>query len=223
MKLNLALSCYFLTTTVLLTTPVQALPNSPVNGEVKTLSSESSPQLTLQDLPQGFADLPGDVKAQVILQLEGLRQILKIEKLSADKVFAFIEPQKLQVVMGWTENLLTQPQQTNFDENLQTLQSPKVLEQAIAQFKQQIQQVPGLELAEYQLVPPVGEIGNTSAGMTMKLVMQGLPLRMDIKSFRRDRVAVVTAVAYLDQAKPAVSVLDVAKTLDTRIMEKGKR
>ncbi len=210
-----------LASAVLAVTPAQAAPSPtlPLSPSPTTPLSTTAPvKLTLQDLPQGFQELPPDVKSMLTSRLATLKSALPIDKVPLENLFAFVQPNQLEVVMGFTDSL-AQPQQAQFDATLQNLQKPAGIAQFAAKFKQQIQQVPGVQVSEPQIIPQDSKIGNNSAGMTFIITMQGMPLRMDITSFRRGGVAALTAVTYMDKAKPLVSIKDIASKLDSRIVK----
>ncbi|MBA3920786.1 MAG: hypothetical protein H0X31_03365 [Nostocaceae cyanobacterium] len=220
-----------LTSAVLAVTPAQAAPAIPTTLPrattpiPTTLPRATTPipttapvKLTLQDLPEGFQELPPDVKSMLTNRLAALKSTLPIDKVPLENLFAFVQPNKLEVVMGFTDSL-AQPQQAQLDATLQNLQKPEGIAQFAAKFKHQMLQVPGIQVSEPQIIPQDGKIGNNSAGMTFTITMQGMPLRMDITSFRRGGVGALTAVTYMDKAKPQVSVKDIANILDSRIVK----
>ncbi len=212
-----------LTSAILAVTPAQAEPVVPTTPPATTPIPTTPPvttapvKLTLLDLPEGFQELPADVKSMLTSRLAALKSTLPIDKVPLENLFAFVQPNKLEVVMGFTDNL-AQPQQAQFDTILQNLQKPEAVSQFAAKLKEQIQQVPGVQVSDPQIIPQDTKIGNNSAGMTFTITMQGIPMRMDITSFRRGGVAAMTAVTYIDKVKPVISVKDIANKLDSRIV-----
>lgn len=81
--------------------------------------------LRLQDLPPGYKEIPPEFKKLIAAQLEPFYQMLTKENLPLNNFFAFIEPQKMEVVMGLTGVLLNQAQEVKFDNALKQVQTPQ--------------------------------------------------------------------------------------------------
>lgn len=194
---------------------ILAIPPSQSNS--KTMASAIT--LSLKDLPVGFEEIPQEIKPQLDARLEPFKQLLAKENLPVENFFAFVEPQKLEVVMGFTGMLSEQTQQRKFDATLQQLQQPEVRRQLVSKIEEQLQQYRGIKLLEQQSLPQLENIGDTSAGLSIAVTLRKQPVRIDMGGFRRGRVGVTTAVVYLDRTVPAVPVRDVATKLDTLILQ----
>jgi len=181
------------------------------------LHNSSTPTLSLEDLPAGFQPLPPEFTAQIAQQLLALGQQLGQENVNPDNLFAFVHPQSFQVVLGFIGEVANAETQANFDNNLLLLQQPQMQQQILSQMQQKLGNMGGIKVVDFASVPELNDIANVSGGFTVRLNMQGQPLRMDLATFRRDDVAVMTAVMYLEPMGAMLPVRDVASTLDRKI------
>lgn len=221
MKNYLFLLLSLLTSAVFTVAPVKAVPVA----QTKAPASEklaSAPTLTLQDLPPGFQELPAELRPGIAAQLDIIKRVLGQQNLSLGNYFAFVNPQQLEVVLGFNTTLPNQPLALlKFDASLRQLQQPKARQQLVSQVQQGLKASPvGITVVEQAALPDLNNLANASAGMTLALQLQSLPsLRSDIVAFRRNQVGSVTAVFYLNGSKPAISLKDVATKLDDRILQ----
>lgn len=199
--------------------PVQAVPRvqtPKLPASEKPATSANT--LTLQDLPPGFQELPAQIKPLITAQLDTIKQVLGQQNLHLDNYFAFVNPQSLEVVLGFSTILPNQPLTLlRFDAALQQLQQPNT----IKKFQEQLQAVqPGINIVGYEALPNLNNIANASRGITLVVEMPNIPpLRMEMVGFRRNKVGSITAVVYLDGKKPMLPVKDVATKLDDRILQ----
>jgi hypothetical protein len=208
-----------LTTTFSTTAPVQAVPVAQKpNPPASQQPAASALTLTLQDLPAGFQELPAQIKPLIAAQLDTIKEVLGQQNLQLDNSFSFVNPQPLEVVLGFSTILPNQPLTLlKFDASLQQLQQPNTIQK----LQEQLQAIqPGINVVEYKALPDLNNIANSSRGITLVIKMQDLPpLRMEMVGFRRNKVGSFTAVVYLDGAKPVITVKDVAAKLDDRILQ----
>ena len=218
---NYSFLLLILTSAVFTAAPVKAVPVA----QTKPPASEkltSAPTLTLQDLPAGFQELPAELRPGIAAQLDIIKRVLGQQNLSLGNYFAFVNPQQLEVVLGFNTTLPNQPLALlKFDAGLRQLQQPKARQQLVSQVEQGLKASPiGIKVIEQAALPDLNNLANASAGMTLALQLQSLPsLRSDIVAFRRNQVGSLTAVFYLDGSKPAISLKDVATKLDDRILQ----
>lgn len=175
--------------------------------------------LTLEDLPEGFQELPPQVTAELITQFDSFRNQLAQSSLKPEKFFAFVNRKDFQVIVGFTGTLPNQPEQATFDASLKQLQEPEVQQQMMNQFRQGLKAAPGIEFINYSPLPELNNVAEAGTGMSVAVSMQGKPVRLDIASFRRNRVGAVAAVMYTDGQAPLISVNDVVRKLDNRILQ----
>lgn len=208
-----------LTSTLLATAPVQAVP---VAQTPKLPASEkpatSVNTLTLQDLPSGFQELPAQIKPLIAAQLDTIKRVLGQQNLQLDNSFSFVNQQPLEVVLGFSSTVPNQPLTLlRFDASLQQLQQPNI----VKKFQEELQAIqPGINVVDYKVLPDLNNIANSSKGITLAIKMPNIPaLRMEMVGFRRNEVGSFTAVFYLDGTQPVISVKDVAAKLDDRILQ----
>lgn len=208
-----------LTSALFAAAPTQMISAIPLSQSSSEQPATSAITLTLKDLPVGFEEIPEEIKPQLNARLEPFKQLLAKENLPVENFFAFVEPQKLEVVMGFTGILSDQTQQRKFDATLQQLQQPEVRRQLVNKIEEQLQQYRGIKLLEQQSLPQLENIGDTSAGVSLAVNLRKQAVRIDMGGFRRGRVGVTTAVVYIDKTVPVVPVRDVATKLDTLILQ----
>ncbi len=190
--------------------------SSPSVAPIKPTNLTSSPTvLTIQDLPPGYKEIPPELKKLIATQLEPFYQILTKENLPLNNFFAFIEPQKMEVVMGFTGILVSPEQQVKFDNALKEVQTPE-FQQQITKLGQRLKSVQGVEILGYKTLPEFNNLANASTGLSLDTKIQETPVKFDVVGFRRDRLSAFTAVLYPTGNQPSVSVKDVVAKLDAR-------
>lgn len=200
-------------------TPKQSAPQAQLKQQQEPASGVV--KLTQADLPTGFQELPPEFKSVLASQLAAFKPPQTRNPVPLDNIFAFVEPNNLQTVFGFSDKLESPVTAETFDAGLQQLQQPQLMAQAIDKLKQRLQKVPGVEIVDYKLLTPQQNLGNRSVGMTLAMKMRNLPtpLRMDITVFRRGKIIAATGVGYMDNTKPVVYVNDLAAKLDSRIVQ----
>jgi hypothetical protein len=175
--------------------------------------------LTIEDLPSGFTELPPELAAELASRLTVLAQQMGQGNLNPENFFAFVNPENFQLVLGFTNKLPNQSEQTSFDDNLQKLQQPEVQQMMRTQVREQLKAYGDVKVTDYKALPGLNDVANASTGMTLELELQGQPLRIDFAAFRRNAVGAFTGVIYANGTQPAIAVGDVARKLDGRIVQ----
>ena len=195
------------------TTPIQlAATNPQIKPGVK---------LTVQDLPAGFQPLSPEVATVIATQLETFKGKLNLANIKTEDVFAFINPDTLQVIVGMTANLPQQTDQARFDASLKDLQKPAVQEQMVAELKQQLKSLPQVpvQVVDYKTLTNMNKLATTSTGLQVGVNIIGQSVNMDLGVFRREKVGALTAVLYMKGDQPALSIKDAAGKLDSKIIQ----
>ncbi|MBD2430416.1 MULTISPECIES: hypothetical protein [Fischerella] len=223
MKKQIALILSIFTSAVFATIPVQAVPSvdipkQPTSPNLEKKAPTQTTTLTLQDLPSGYKEVPPQLKEAIAVQLEPFKQLIAKENLPLNNFFAFIEPQKMEVVMGFTGMLANQTQQTQFDAALQQVQQPE-FEKEIKKLQQVLPSDQQVQLLGYKALPEANKLANTSTGFSLGAKIQELPVNFDVIGFRRSNFGSFTAVMYLTEKQPSISVKDVATKLDERFLQ----
>ena len=178
-------------------------------------------KLTVQDLPAGFQPLSPEVATVIATQLETFKGKLNLANIKTEDVFAFINPDTLQVVVGMTANLPQQTDQARFDASVQDLQKPAVQEQMVAELKQQLKSLPQVpvQVVDYKTLTGMNKLATTSTGLQVGVNIIGQSVNMDLGVFRREKVGALTAVLYMKGDQPALSITDAARKLDSKIIQ----
>lgn len=175
--------------------------------------------VTLQDLPAGFRELPPELSAALSSRLDILAQQLGQGNLKPENFFAFVNPQDFQIVLGFTSQLSEPSAQASFDANMQQLQKPEVQQQMLGQLQERLKRAGEIKITDYRTLPGLNDVANASTGITLGLETKGQPLRLDFAAFRRNSVGAFTAVMYPNGGQPKVAVGEVARKLDSRIVQ----
>ena len=178
-------------------------------------------KLTLQDLPAGFQPLSPEVSAMIATQLEAFKGKLNLANIKTEDVFAFVNPNTLQVIVGMTANLPTQTDQAKFDASLKDLQKPAVQEQMLAELKQQLKLMPQVpvQVVSYKTLTDMDKLATTSTDLQVGVNIIGQAVNMDMGIFRREKVGALTAVLYMNEDQPTLSITDAARKLDSKIIQ----
>jgi hypothetical protein len=75
------------------------------------------------------------------------------------------------------------------------------------------------DVQDMKAVPELDDIAEASVGMTALFTVEGAPLRTHLVVFRRSAAGAVVVVMSPDGQDPPVSVGDLARKLDARIVE----
>ncbi|MDY6782040.1 MAG: hypothetical protein SW833_05715 [Cyanobacteriota bacterium] len=173
--------------------------------------------LTLDDLPAGFTEIPPMMQEQLATQFQMLGQQFGPQDLELENFFVFVNPANFQVVMGFTGDLPTDSEQSQFDANLTRMENPEVQEQVLAQMQEKLGSMEGVEINSYAPLSGLNDVADASTGMMLEMTMQGQPFRVDMASFRRSSVGAFTAVMY-PASSDALGVKTLADKLDNRIL-----
>lgn len=218
-KQQLAFVLSILTSTILAASPLQAAPLPTQTTQPATeQTAAKATALTLEDLPSGFQELPPSIKAEIAAKLEPFKQLLIKDNFPLNNFFAFVEPQKMEVVIGFTGMLSNQAQQGQFDAALQKARQPE-FEQQIKKLAQKLPSSQEVKVLKYKSLPELNNLAQSSSGFSLDATVQEMPVNFDVVSFRRSSVGAMTAVIYLTGSKPSVSVKDVATKLDGRVLQ----
>jgi hypothetical protein len=170
----------------------------------------SSLVLTLQDLPPGFTEMPSDYVASFKNQLSQIPDFKPASIFAYQKIDSKLL--ELQLLIGFTVQLSDPTLQATFDQ----ASSEGIFAKAFSQ---------GLNgNKESQFTPPAtltlqDKIGEVSAGWRSQGKVENIPVNVDLALFRRGQIGVVMATIYLDGTKPTITISEVGRKFDSRMME----
>lgn len=198
------------TPTLTLTSTPSLTPSSTptaIPTDTPTVTSTSRPDfsavvLTVDDLPSGFEAISLD-------ELGFTPEDLSDEEFTVESSFAFLEAERFEIIMGFAISLQTRLDQAAFDLGLS---QPDFMTEAFLEGMGAVEVLEQMEL-------PLSAVGDASAGSTLVVDMEGLPMRIDIGIFRRDKLGAFAIVMYLDGDDPVVTIEEVAGIFDDRIIE----
>ncbi|MGK7928676.1 MAG: hypothetical protein AB4290_26145 [Spirulina sp.] len=198
------------------TIPGQAAP--PIQTEdnrVEQTNKFTASLLTLEDLPEGFRELPPGISAQIAQQFLALSDQFRQGGLEPQEFFVFYHPGSLEVVFGFTGEIADID---FFDASLQLLKdSPDLQQSIIAQIQEKLENVPLAELTEMQIVP-TEEMGDNSIGVKADMKLMGMSFQGDLISFRRDSTGGFAAVMYRQSRSPQMTADALAGKIDGKII-----
>lgn len=198
----------------------QASTASPtVPQRISQASTSANVKLLLEDLPEGFQELPPELAASLASQFRLLTQQFQQANLNPENLFAFVNPESFQIVLGFTSPLSSEQDWVSFDTNVQQLQQPEIQQLLVSQLKQRLQGMGKINVLEYKPLPELNNLADTSTGFTLGIDMEGTPLQLDMATFRRGGMVAFTGVMYLNGQMPLIQVGDVAQKLDGRIVK----
>lgn len=162
--------------------------------------------LSLQDLPDGFEEV---ALAELGMLEDDLRETLEVESAFAFKI---MNSEHFQTIKGFVTAFPARIRESD-DEEILLDQTNVLADSIIGAF--------GVEVDELSLPEPVGDVA-TGRTFAVKLERSGLEdyaVRTDLLVFQRDFVTVVLLLEYIDDIPPAITVFEVAGTLDRQIIE----
>ncbi|MEQ9620545.1 hypothetical protein [Coleofasciculus chthonoplastes] len=199
-------------------TPVSTA-SSTVPQTIAQASTSSNVKLLLEDLPEGFQELPPELAASLASQFRLLTQQFQEANLNPENLFAFVNPESFQIVLGFTSPLSSEQDWVNFDTTVQQLQQPEIQQLLVSQLKQRLQGMGEINVLEYKPLPELNNFADTSTGFTLGIDMEGTPLQLDMATFRRGGMVAFTGVMYVNGQMPLIQVGDVAQKLDSRLVQ----
>jgi len=192
--------------------PAQAQSEDPVlpeSSQTEMTPDGDRPQdwsqlaIEARDLPPGFQGMPAEDIAK-------LKQELRENDLPVESVFAFMEPNNFELLLGLTTPLKNQQSQTQFE---QILQQPEVLRELVTDG------MGSTQILEQVEIDALDDMGESVAGVTLKLNMEGVPAQLDIVAFQRESIGAFMFLLYLDGQTPRMPIVNLARTLDNRAVE----
>ncbi len=209
MRYLLALSLFGL---VGLSTPVAV-------AQVLPSLEQPSGLLTVDDVPSGFRELPPPVGGAIVNRVQNVTRFLDQTSLRLNRSSVFVNPDDLQLIMGLTGNLSSQPEQLNFDSFIRQLQTPQVQRQFLSLLRRNTLELQQVQVLDYQPLAGLNEIANSSTGMRLTVQLRDRVWRMDVVVFRRSSVGALAAVVYPQQVTAPVGVEEFARKLDARVVQ----
>lgn len=222
-------------------------PTRPSQTPTRPSTSSKAVVLTLQDMPPGFQEVPPQMTAnfvetlkkqvgQVSVNPENLFAFMTQSTSSStssspsstqtsssasttQSSSTESSSQSAQVVVGYTGSFPDQASQDSFDATLKKLQQPDYQKQMIDQMREGLKNSAGIEVQEYSMIPELNNFAEASTGMSVKILLAGQPMRIDIVSFRRKSLGALTAIMYPDGQPPKITLTEVARKLDTRMSQ----
>ncbi len=157
--------------------------------------------INAQDLPGGFQAMPPEELAQ-------LKQELRQEDFSVESLFAFMEPNNFEMLVGMTTSLKNQQEQKDFEA---ILASPESLQRLMTE---------GMGATQILRQTPLRleNVGQAAAGVNLKLNLEEIAANLDIVAFRRDAIGVLVFLLYLEGQTPRRPIANLAQILDRRAL-----
>ncbi|MEM9540347.1 MAG: hypothetical protein AAGA60_12720 [Cyanobacteria bacterium P01_E01_bin.42] len=171
--------------------------------------------LTLEDLPDGFRELPPGISDQVSQQFLALSSQFQQGGLEPQEFFVFYHPTSLEIVFGFTGEIANI---AFFDASLQLLkESPDLQQTIIDQIQEELKNIPIAELTELRIVP-TEEMADNVIGVEAGMKVLGMSFQGDLISFRRDSTGGFAAVMYRQARSPQISADALAGKMDVKIV-----
>jgi hypothetical protein len=125
--------------------------------------------------------------------------------------FMFMNPEKYEIVLGFTAVLTNTLGQVSAD---MALNNPDELMAGMVTGMSG-----GADVIEKEPLTDLDNIGDASTGVTMLVDVQGIRMRFDMSMFREDTVLGILLVMYKDGMTPSVSIQELTPVFDQRIVD----
>lgn len=162
--------------------------------------------LTLADFPPGFEELPPDVMG--FFGGSGFQE-------SFDVSFGFLREEPFEFVFGIINRFSSEFEERIFD---QEISSPETL--AVSTLIGL--GIPGLEddrVLDFAALSDLEDVGLSSTGATIAFNLEGETFQIDMVAFSRDKLGALIVVLYPYDTTAVTQVTDLARMLDTRLMQ----
>ena len=181
------------------------LPQTPTSSA--SLDELSAITLLEFELPDGFAQIPPE---ELGFSEAEIKALMAADDLSVGSVFSFLHDAQFQFLIGWTVFLPDRVSRAAFDAEINRPES--LLDALVASLE-------AGEVTDSKILPIPGTIGDASTAVTLALRFPdgALPLRMDFLAFRRELLGVFIFEAYVDGEPAQAPIVDVARTIDSKI------
>ncbi|NJL89152.1 MAG: hypothetical protein HC916_04615 [Coleofasciculaceae cyanobacterium SM2_1_6] len=190
----------------------QIIAQAPLN------SPNSLSWLQREDIPPEFRELPSNVARSIGDRFRVVTRFFGQETFQLDRYSAFINPADLQVILAFSGNLPTQADQLDFDSTMRRLQQPAFQQQFLGILRQSALELPQVSILNYQPLPNLNQLANSSTGIRMTVQAGDRVWLMDIVPFRRSTVGALAVVIYPREVTNPFSVGTIAQRLDGRII-----
>jgi len=154
--------------------------------------------LTLEDLPPGFEEIPPE---EFGLSTEDMSD----DEFIVENIFLFMEVEPLELIMGFNILIPSKIDQLSFDVAL--TQPEFLMDSFLLAFELE-------DIKDLRELPDLTIYGDTSAGFTLAADMDmGMVMRMEMAVIRRDVVAAILIIMYIDGETPVVTIDEIASKI----------
>lgn len=170
------------------------------------------------DVPSEFRELPSTVAQSISDRLRLLTRFLGQDNFQFDRYSAFVNPTDLQVVLGFRGRLPSQTEQYNFDAAMQQLQQPQGQQELLNLLRRGTSDLFQINILDFQPLNNLNGVGDSSTGVKLTVQMRNQVWKIDMIPFRRGGVGALVAVVYPQSVSTPLSVVEVARKLDSRLL-----
>ncbi|NJL01789.1 MAG: hypothetical protein HC910_14965 [Spirulinaceae cyanobacterium SM2_1_0] len=192
----------------------QLAPSAPATSLLAQTAAAAAPVLSLDDLPEGFQELPPTVANQLAAQLEALSGQLSQNGVEPEGLFVYYNPTTFEIIAGLTSEIADP---AGFDANLTNFEDEAVREELFAQVQGQLESVGPISVEGYEYLADMADLADKSAGVGVNMQLMNQAFRADITTFRRGSTGAVAAVIYRANSAPDFTLRNLAETLDSKL------
>lgn len=163
----------------------------------------SIPRITLDDLPSGFEEVPPE-------ELGMDESSFSDDNLKVEEVFVFVNSTNFQMIFGFTFFLNNSLDRVSFDVDVNQPES------TMGSF---VEGIGAENVKDQKILNGFEDVGNTQVAMTMVADLEGIPIRLDVLTFRRDTMGTMFMSMTIEGETPNITLHDLGLLMDQKFQE----
>lgn len=189
----------------------QARPETTQPAPVAIAQTQSLAPLTLADLPDGFIEPPPAIAAQIQQQIQVMSSQIQQGGINPEDYFAFVHPQTMQVIVGFTG---TVTDQNTFDQYVEQAQNPAMQAYIFNQIQERLKNITNVQIENYGSLGGFENLGDRAAGIQMDVQIYGTTFKTQMVTFRRANAAAFATLMYPQGQTEMISLPIIAQKIN---------
>jgi len=163
----------------------------------------SMPRITVDDLPPGFEDIPPE-------ELGMDTSSFSDEDFQVEEVFVFVNSNDFQMIFGFNFFLTSRLDRVSFDVDVNRPES------TMGSF---VEGIGAENVQDQKILDGFEDVGDTQVAMTMLADLEGIPIRLDVLTFRRESMGTMVMSMTFEGETPNISLHDLGLLMDQKFQE----